>query len=329
MYDVFGLGNALVDTEVAVEDSFLREQNITKGHMTLVDSARMTELATALADQQMRRCSGGSAANTIYSVQGFGLTTGYTCKVAEDEVGDFFIRDLSAAGIDVNASARAKSGRSGQCFIMVSKDAERTMTTDLGISSELSVSDVPNDALRGSRYYYVEGYLSSSEASTAAAIHCREIAEEAGVKVSVSLSDPSMVALFREPLEKMLGNGVDQVFCNEEEALSWAGTDRLDIAIAQLKDIAPELYVTLGAQGSVAVSGHNQQHAEGVSAKALDTTGAGDIYAGAVLAARLQGAQPRDAARFANYCAAHIVSLRGARLSSVQDYRALQQRYSS
>ncbi|MEM9621289.1 MAG: adenosine kinase [Pseudomonadota bacterium] len=327
MYDVFGLGNALVDTEVAVNDRFLQTQQIAKGLMTLVDSERMAELTHELADQPMQRFSGGSGANTIFSVQGFGLRAGYTCKVAQDAVGDFFINELSAAGIDVNANAQTDEGRSGQCLIMVTDDAERTMNTDLGISVQLSSLDVPDQALRQSTYCYVEGYLSASEPSAAAAIHCREVAEQAGVKVSLSLSDPSMVELFRDALSTMLGNGVDQVFCNEEEALAWAKTDRLDIAMSELRDIAPEVYITLGAQGSVAVTNHTQHQAPGLSVKAVDTTGAGDIYAGAVLAARLQGAEPLQAAKFANYCAGHIVTLHGARLKSIAEYQKLQTGY--
>lgn len=323
MYDVFGLGNALVDTEVNIDDSFLREQDITKGHMTLIDGERREELEQALAGHEHTRCSGGSAANTTFAIQGFGLKTGYTCKVAQDAVGDFFVDELQAAGIDVNATARSQEGRSGQCFIMISSDAERTMCTDLAISSQLSLSDVTTRALHQSRHFYVEGYLSSSEASTEAAIYCREQAEQHNIGVAVSLSDPSMVEFFRDPLQNMLGNGVTQVFCNEEEALSWARTDRLDIAIAELKDIAPELYVTLGAEGSLAITPHHQGTAAGFEVDAIDTTGAGDIYAGAVIAARLNGAEPTDAARFANYCAAQIVARYGARFKTVQEYQAL------
>ncbi len=327
MYDIFGLGNALVDTEVNVDDGFLRDQKIAKGHMTLIDSERMAELAGALDGEHQTRCSGGSAANTIYAAQAFGLKTGYTCKVAADETGDFFINELTVAGIDVNATARADQGRSGQCFILITPDAERSMNTDLGISSQLAASDVPDEALRNSRCYYVEGYLSSSPDSTAAAIHCREVSEEAGIDVAVTLSDPSMVEFFREPLESMLGNGVTRIFCNEEEALAWARTDRLEIAIAEIKDIAPEVYVTLSEKGSIAVSGSSQKHVPGVSVTAVDTTGAGDIYAGAALAARLKGAEPAEAARFANHCAAHIVTRYGARLSTIEDYHTLQKSF--
>ena len=152
---------------------------------------------------------------------------------------------------------------------------------------------------------------------------CREICEASGIKVAISLSDPSMVEFCRDGLEQMLGNGIDQLFCNEEEALAWAGTDRIDVAIAELKDIAPELYVTLGAQGSVAVDRGVQHHADGVPVKPIDTNGAGDMYAGACIAARVQGASGYDAARFANHCAAELVTRYGARLGSVTDYRNL------
>jgi fructokinase len=261
-----------------------------------------------------------------------GLRTCYVCKVARAETGEFFVDSMNAAGGDLNKTAISvggpeMSGTSGHCLVMITQDAERTMTTDLGVSSELGVDDVDFERLRASRYFYVEGYLSSSAASTDAAVACREAAEAGNVLVSVSLSDPSMVKFFREPLTRLLGNGVQQVFCNEEEALSWAGTDRLDVAIAELKDIAPELYVTLGAAGSIAVSGHGQQTAAGFPTKAVDTTGAGDIYAGACIAARCRGAAPLEAARFANFAAADLVAKYGARLQAESDYKRLVERF--
>jgi sugar/nucleoside kinase (ribokinase family) len=327
-YAVYGLGNALVDIEIEVGDDFLRSEQITKGHMTLVDSSRMHELLEKLEGLPRRRASGGSAANTIYAVQSFGHETCYVCKVADDETGHFFIDDLAASGVHINKNAMGVDGTSGRCLVMVSRDAERTMMTDLGISAQLGTEDVHTDALRQSRYYYVEGYLSSSPASTAAAISCREIAEDAGVKVAVSLSDPSMVEFCRDSLEEILGNGVEQLFCNAEEALAWARSDRLDVAIAELKDVAPELYVTLGAEGSVAVTHDGTQQAPGDPANAIDTTGAGDIYAGACLAARCSGAPAIEAARFANQCAAVLVQQYGARLTSPAAYQSLRHKFS-
>ncbi len=329
MFDVFGLGNAIVDIEVSVDDQYLKSHDIAKGHMTLVDSQRMHHLIDSLDGAKMARCSGGSAANTIFAIQSFGLATAYSCKVANDASGQYFVNEMQQAGVVLNDNVNVGAGASGQCLVMITPDAERTMNTDLGVSSELHANDVDHHHVANARYYYVEGYLSSSPSSTAAAIACRQNAEQAGVKVAVSLSDPSMVEIFSEPMQTILGNGVDVLFCNEEEALGWASSDRLDVAINELKDIAREVYITLGAAGSMAVSSHHRQTAEGVAAHAVDTTGAGDIYAGACLTALCNGAEPVDAARFANYSAAHLVSQYGARLKSPREYAELQKHYTA
>jgi sugar/nucleoside kinase (ribokinase family) len=327
MYDVFGLGNALVDTEVNIDDGFLHTHRIAKGHMTLVDSEQMHLLAEAVAELPKKRSSGGSAANTIYAVQALGLQACYNCKVAADDTGNFFIDDLAASGVTINTNAASPvesgTGASGRCLVLITDDAERTMMTDLGVSVQLSKQEVSDEALKNSRYFYVEGYMSASPSATEASVHCRELAEAHGVEVAVSLSDVSMVEFCREGLQQMLGNGIHQLFCNEEEALSWANTDRMDIAIAELKDVAQELYITLGAKGSIAISRDGHGEAPGISVQPIDTTGAGDIYAGAVLAARCQGASPLEAARFANFCAAQLVTHYGARLKHIDDYTAL------
>ncbi len=323
MYDVYGLGNALVDMEYRVDDGFLRRHGIAKGHMTLVDESRLDALMADLADHEPERMSGGSAANTMYAVQGFGGKTFYSCRLAGDETGAHFLADLGSAGIvtNGNAAAPAVAGQSGRCLVMVTPDAERSMNTFLGISTELGASDVDGEALARSRYFYTEGYLSSSPTSLAAAIDCREQAEAAGVETAVSLSDPSMVEFFRDGLTRMLGNGVDHLFCNEEEALSWAGTDRLDIAVTELKDVGRALNVTLGKRGSLVVSAREQHLVPGYEVKAVDTLGAGDMYAGACLYGWCAGMGPEQAAAFGNFAAGQLIQALGARLKHLADYR--------
>jgi len=322
MYDVYGLGNALVDMEYRVDDGFLTEHGIAKGHMTLVDEERLNALVAALTDYEPERMSGGSAANTMIAVQGFGGKTFYSCRLADDEVGGYFINDLRNAGIvtNDNAATPATTGQSGQCLVLVTPDAERSMNSFLGISTRLCPDEIDEQALRRSRYYYAEGYLSSGPDSLAAAIACRELAEAAGVKTAISLSDPSMVEIFRDNLVKILGNGVDHLFCNEEEALTWAGTDRLDIAVAELKDVGKCLNVTLGKQGSLAVTPHDQTMVPGYEVKAVDTNGAGDMYAGACLFGWCAGMDPAQSAAFGNYAAARLVQTFGARMRHVGDY---------
>lgn len=325
MTHLYGLGNAIVDVEVNVEDSFLTSQGLPKGQMTLVDSERIRTLTAELEHSQMHRCSGGSAANTIFAATGFGLQTGYACKVANDINGRYFTEEMGAAGIALNANCLSDNATasSGQCLVMITDDAERTMCTDLGISASLATVDLDEERLSGAEYFYVEGYLSSSADGTAAAATAHAIAHANDVKSAVSLSDISMVTIFKNNLLSILGNGVHSLFCNEEEALAWASTDRLDVAIAELKDIAQEVYVTLGAKGSVVIDQHGQQQAPGLTVSPIDTNGAGDIYAGACLAARCGGANGIDAARFANHAAGFLITQYGARLKSLQAYAEL------
>ena len=325
-YDVYGIGNALVDTEYAVDEVFLRDQGITKGHMTLVSAERIDALATSLEGREGRRMSGGSAANTVYAVQGFGGRGFYSGRVGDDETGRHFAADLSAAGIG-HAGGRPGDVQSGRCLTLITADAERTMTTYLGISASLSPTDLDEAALSASRCLYIEGYLASAESGRGAAVLAREVAESSGVATSLSLSDPSMVMAFRAGLEAMLGNGVTQLFCNEEEALAWSRTDRLDIAATELADIAPFVNITLGARGSLAVAAAARDLVPGVPATPVDTTGAGDVYAAAVLHARNAGTAPKEAARFANFAAAQLVSVHGARFAEPVAYATLAQRF--
>lgn len=325
-YDLYGIGNALVDFEYAVDDAFLAEVNLPKGRMTLVDDDRIEAIEASLQGRSGRRMSGGSAANTVFALQAFGGHAFYSCRVADDDIGSHFLDDLRAIGVGV-AGQRPTSGNSGRCLTLVTADAERSMATCLGVSEAFASEDLDAAALRASKYLYVEGYLAARPAAVEAAVRAREIAEEAGVRTSLSLSDPAMVDGCRDGLVSMLGNGVQHLFCNEEEALAWAGTDRLDIAAAELRDIAPCVNITLGAAGSLAVTTKATHTAKPFAANAVDATGAGDIYAGAVIRAVEQGATPLAAARFGNFAAAELVSRHGARLPHASDYLALQERF--
>ena len=321
MYDVYGLGNALVDMEYRVDEAFLARHGIAKGHMTLVDEERMVALIEDLSDAKPVRSSGGSAANTVVAVQGFGGRGYYSCKVADDETGCFFLENLAGFGIGTNPGAAAPAGTSGRCLVLITDDAERTMNTFLGVSSELGTAEIDESALSSARIFYVEGYVSSSPDALEAASTSRQLAEKKGVATAVSMSDPSIVTLFRSNLEHLLGNGVNYLFCNEEEALTWAGTDRLDIAIAELKDIARTCNLTLGRRGSITVTQGRTVTVPGYDVKARDTNGAGDMYAGACLYGWTNGMDARAAARFGNFAAATLIQHDGARLRQIEQYR--------
>ncbi len=309
--------------EYRVDEGFLQRSGIPKGHMTLVDEERLDLLMADLQALDPERFSGGSAANTLMAVQGFGGSAFYSCRVADDDVGRHFLEELTGAGIGVSRNAAISTGRSGLSLILITEDAERSMNTFLGVSGQLDAATIDESALAAAGTLYVEGYLTSSPPSLLAAMTARRLADEQGVATAISLSDPSMVQSFRSELERLLGNGVDWLFCNEEEALTWAKTDRLDVAIAELKDIGRVCFLTLGQRGSLCVVKGRPTEAPGFPAAAVDTTGAGDIYAGACLYGLTIGMAEAAAARFGNFAAAALVQRYGARLRDANEYHRL------
>jgi sugar/nucleoside kinase (ribokinase family) len=324
-FHIYGLGAALVDTEVEVTDEFLAQAGIQKGLMTLVDESRQTELL-ALLEQHLvgsRRASGGSACNSIIAASYFGARTFYSCRVADDDNGHFFHHDTQAAGVTTRKQT-LPAGTTGKCLVMITPDAERTMNTFLGMSAQLSEADLDPDCLFRSQYLYLEGYLVTSESGRLAAIRARELAEKHGVRTALSLSDPGMVRFFREGLQEMLGQRVNLLFCNRDEALEWARTDDIELAIDALKATADTFAITLGKDGALVFDGEQTIQVPGQPVRAIDTNGAGDMFAGAFLYAITHGRNYAQAAALANRAAAAVVGQYGPRLKPEQHALLLQ-----
>ncbi len=324
-YHIYGLGAALVDTEVEVSDDFLAAAGIEKGLMTLVDEARQQELLSHLQDHLVgsRRASGGSACNSIIAASYFGARTYYSCKVADDDNGHFFHHDTQAAGVTTRKGSLVQ-GTTGKCLVMITPDAERTMNTYLGISEQLSEADLDLDSLKCSAYLYIEGYLVTSNTGRQAAIRAREAAQAAGVKTALSLSDPGMVRFFREGLQTMIGERVNLLFCNRDEALEWTQCQDINQAAEALKSVAETFAVTLGKDGALVFDGQQLTQVPGHAVTAIDTNGAGDMFAGAFLYGITHGKSYAQAAALANRAAAAVVSQFGPRLKPEQHAALLQ-----
>jgi len=315
-YHVYGVGNALVDMEFEVEDSFFEQYGIDKGVMTLVDEERQHELMGHLDAFEGKKASGGSAANTIIANSYFGGQSFYSCKVSNDELGDFYVKDLVAAGVDTNVGDGRKDGITGKCLVLVTSDAERTMNTYLGITETFSVDELHQDAIKDSEYLYMEGYLVTSSTGRHAAIEARKIAEDNGVKTAITFSDPAMVQFFKDGLKEMIGQKVDLLFCNHAEALSWAETDDLDVAIDALKQVASQFAITLGSKGALLFDGSHMIEISPHEVKAIDSNGAGDMFAGAFLYGITHGHSFYEAGNIASLAAARVVSQFGPRLDA-------------
>jgi sugar/nucleoside kinase (ribokinase family) len=323
-YVAYGIGAALVDTEIKVRDEELVQMNVDKGMMTLVDEARQAQLLTHLEGHLVKanHASGGSAGNSMIATAQFGGPTFMSCKVAADADGDIYLADLEAAGVDHCLNGERAAGTTGKCLVLITADAERSMNTYLGISETLSVAELDADAIAASEYVYIEGYLVTSTTGLAAAVRAREIAVAAGVKTALSFSDPGMVEFFREGMASIVGNGVDLVFCNEAEALQWGETDSLPVAIEKLKRVARSFVITLGANGAITFDGSEQVDIPPHRVQAVDSNGAGDMFAGAFLYAITRGEDFPTAGRFASLAAGRIVANYGPRLPA-KDYPAL------
>ena len=323
-YDVYGLGNALVDMEFEVEDSFLESMRVDKGIMTLVDEDEQHRLMGHLDAFEGKKASGGSAANTLIAVAAMGGSSYYTCKVADDDLGLFYLNDLKAAGVDTNMNGTHPNGITGKCLVMVTPDAERTMHTYLGISSELSVNELHKEHIANSHYCYMEGYLVTSPSAKQANIEARKVAEAHGVKTVLTFSDPGIVEFFGDQLRETIGDGIDLLFCNEKEALEFTDKESIDDAIEVIKTFSKNFAITLGSKGAVAYDGTSLYEIAAHKVAAVDTNGAGDNFAGAFLYGITHGMNFQQAGDLASKTAAKLITKFGPRLTP-EEYRQLAQ----
>lgn len=314
-YHIYGIGAALVDTEIEVSDHDLAQLGITKGHMTLVDAEKQQAVMQYLAQHTIHtKRSGGSAANSIIAASYFGAKTFYSCKVANDDNGNFYHHDMQAAGVACNGIEPSASGETGKCLVLITPDAERTMLTHLGISETLCSQALNAAAISQAQYIYMEGYLVTSPTGRAAAIQLRELAEQHRVKTALSLSDPGMVEFFGDGLREMIGNSVDLLFCNEDEARGFTGCADTAAAAEALKKYCKSFAITCGSRGALVFDGNTRHTIAPHAVKAIDSNGAGDMFAGAFLYAITHGYSWLEAGNLASRAAAQVVSDYGPRL---------------
>lgn len=314
-YNVYGLGNALVDLEFQVNDQFFYDHKVKKGLMTLVDEDTQYRLIGAIDHDQLVKKSGGSAANTVIAVSQFGGASFYSCKVASDEFGDFYLKDMNEAGVKTNLDQGGReAGITGKCLVMITPDADRTMNTFLGATTDLSVKEVDEYAIKDSEYVYIEGYLTPSNSGVEAMKLTKKLAEENGVKTSITLSDPSIVQGFKQQFVEVIGASVDLLFCNEEEAMAFTGTSNMEEARQAMKKEAKKFAITQGKNGAIIWDGDTFIDIEPYPVKAVDTNGAGDMFAGAFLYGVTNGMSMAEAGKLASLASAKIVSQYGPRL---------------
>ena len=310
--NVIGIGNAIVDVLAHTDDEFLQHQELEKGGMMLIDASRADKLYELMgAGKEM---SGGSAGNTMAGIASLGGSGGYIGKVANDKLGTVFGDDLRSAGIEFSTSALVGGAPTARCLILITPDAQRTMNTFLGACVELSPEDIDPEFIKRGKVTYLEGYLYDPPKAQEAFIKAATIAHEAGRKVSLSLSDAFCVDRHRADFLELIRKHVDILFANETEILSLFKTDNFNAAAENVRAICEVSALTPGDKGAVVVHAGDSLEIAAVAVESVvDTTGAGDLYAGGFLHGYSTGRELAECGRIGAIAAAEIISHTGAR----------------
>lgn len=317
-FHVYGIGNALVDIDFEVSETALTRLNIEKGVMTLIDEDKHYHLLEELDGIKHLKACGGSAANTLFTLQQLGGKTFYSCKVGNDDAGDFFYRDLILQGIHTNLHERPREGITGKCIVLVTPDADRTMTTFLGTTADFSRYQLSEKALSRAEYLYIEGYLVASPTACEAAIVARRMAYEHQVKTALTLSDANMVTYFKDGLRAIIHDKVDILFCNENEALLFTDTDDISLATEGLKEYANTFVITRGGDGALLYDGQSYITIPAFEVEVLDTVGAGDVFAGTFMYGVTHGLNYYESGMLASFAASKVVAKFGPRLNQLE-----------
>jgi sugar/nucleoside kinase (ribokinase family) len=312
LYDVVGIGSAIVDIIARCDDEFITRQGLQKGTMRLIDAAEATRLYGEMAAAV--EVSGGTVPNTCAGLASFGGKAAFIGKTARDQFGEVFGHDIRAIGVHFETPPAENSAPTARCLILVTPDGERTMNTFLGAATELSSKELDAELISSGKILYLEGYSYDQPKAKEAYFEAAAAARQAGVTVALSLSDPFCVDRHRADFLSFIRKGVDLVFANESEALSLYETQDFDEACRRLSADCKLSAVTRSAKGSVVVSGDERVSvpAEPVEA-VVDTTGAGDLYAAGFLFGYARGRDLATCGALGSVAAAEIISHIGPR----------------
>ena len=312
LYDVVGVGNALVDMIAMVDDDFLGAHDMVKGSMALIETDRAVQLSQAVGAST--RTSGGSGANTLAGIASLGGDVAFIGKVADDEFGTVFADDMKQIGVDFRSGGPDSSIPTGRCIIAVTPDAQRTMNTFLGISTQLSFSDISSDVIAAGAILYLEGYLFDRDEAKDAFRKAAALAHLNGRVVALTLSDSFCVDRHRTDFQSLVKNDIDILFANEDELKSLYQTTDFDEAVQLLRHDCHIAAVTRSEKGSVIVTRDDVHEVPAAPvSQVVDTTGAGDLFAAGFLRGLTQGKDLTKCARIGAIAAAEVISHVGPR----------------
>ncbi|MEM8577917.1 MAG: adenosine kinase [Pseudomonadota bacterium] len=312
IYDLIGIGNAVVDVISHGTDDFLDHMGIEKGIMQLIERDRAEILYGAMSDRL--QTPGGSVANTIAGVGALGLPTAFIGRVNDDALGRFYAASMAEAGTDfVNPPVAGGDLPTSRSMIFVSPDGERSMNTYLGISTDLSPSDVPEGTCARAKIVFLEGYLFDKDAGKLAFLEASRMVRGAGGMAGIAISDPFCVDRHRGDFLRMIEHELDYVIGNEAEIRSLFETDDLELALLKTSDLCPLVVCTRSGDGVTAIRAGERVDVPVETVTPVDATGAGDQFAAGFLYGLATGASLETCGRMGNLCAAEVISHIGPR----------------
>ena len=314
-FDITGIGNAIVDVIVNVEDKYLEDQDIRKGMMSLVDLKTIENISDTI--EIKTTVSGGSVANSIVALAQNGMNTAFIGKVSNDEIGSKFIDGLKSENVTFACKAQSDDSKSGRCIVMVTPDAQRTMSTYLGISQKLNSGDINQDVIKNSSITYLEGYLWDLDDAQVAIKHATDYAKSSGNLVAFSVSDVFCIERFRDSFRSMIDTNVDVVFANKEEIKSLYENDNIE-EITKILSQQERIYaITMGEEGALIIKGDETYKIEAQKIENLvDTTGAGDLFAAGFLEHFIKNESLESCGSRGVEMASRVIQQYGARLKT-------------
>ncbi len=309
---ILGIGNALVDELMQIPHvRVLKELGLPVGGMTLIDETGYQALSRLREQYPPQMAVGGSAGNAILAAAGAGADAAFLGRVAHDEAGQAYMNNQRLMGIE-NRLLVVEEGHTGICSSLILPDGERTFATYLGVAADLSVNDITPQTFEGCQLVHVEGYLVQDHALME---RIRDVAQECGVLLSLDLASYNVVEAHLSFLRHLVEHGVGIVFANEQESLSFTGGSDLVESLRQMAGITETVVQKRGASGSVAVSKGVRAQAPGCHVNVVDTTGAGDYYAGGFLYAWMRGASLQQCVNVGSLLSSYVIQTVGAQLS--------------
>ena len=312
IYDVTGIGNAIVDVLAPCDEQFLKDYKIEKGAMTLIDENRAQELYKAMKNGT--EVSGGSCANTMAGLASFGGKGAYIGLVAADQLGDIFDHDMSALGLTYNTSRYLGPKETARCYVFITPDGERSMNTFLGACTELAVEHVDHILISNSAVTHMEGYLFDKDPAKEAYFLAGKIAHEAEREISLALSDSFCVERHRKDFQELVKGSVDILFGNERELQALYETDSVDEAMRIAGQTCKIVVSTRGADGVAIIFDGEEIFVPAPKVDRLvDSTGAGDQLAAGFLYGYTHGMSPEASGLLGVKAAAEVITHIGPR----------------